>query len=72
MQDLTIEEKQERAKLTKVYNNALVVSNIIEVVTGVITRVAGKDIADSVGNESLNRSLLSNMVATRIKEKISK
>lgn len=72
MQDLTIEEKQERAKLTKVYNNALVVSNVIEVVTGVITRVAGKDIADSVGNESLNRSLLSNMVATRIKEKISK
>lgn len=72
MQDLTIEEKQERAKLTKVYSNALVVSNIVEVVTGVITRVAGKDIADSVGDESLSRSLLSNMVATRIKEKISK
>ncbi len=72
MLDLTIEEKQERAKMTKVYGNAVVVSNIIEVVTGVIVRVAGKDIADSVGGESLNRSLLSNMVASRIKEKLSK
>lgn len=72
MLDLTIEEKQERAKMTKVYGNAVVVSNIIEVVTGVIVRVAGKDIADSVGGESLNRSLLSNMVAGRIKEKLSK
>lgn len=72
MQDLTIEEKQERAKMTKVYNNAVVVSNVIEVVTGVITRVAGKDIADSVNNESLSRSLLSNMVASRIKTKLSK
>lgn len=72
MQDLTIEEKQERAKMTKVYHNAVVVSNIIEVVTGVIARVAGKDIADSVGEESLSRNLLSAMVATRIKEKLSK
>ena len=72
MQDLTIEEKQERAKMTKVFNNALVVTNIVEVVSGVITRVAGKDVADSVNKESLSRSLLSNMVATRIKEKLLK
>lgn len=72
MNDLTIEEKKERAKLTKVYENALVLSNVIEVVSSVITRVAGKDVADSVGKETLNRSLLSNMVATRIKEKVLK
>lgn len=72
MNDLTIEEKKERAKMGEVLKNALVVSNIIEVVTGVITRVAGKDVADTVGGETLNRTVLSNMIATRIKEKVLK
>lgn len=72
MNDLTIEEKKERAKMVEVLKNALVVSNIIEVVTGVITRVAGKDVADTVGDETLNRTVLSNMIATRIKEKVLK
>ncbi len=72
MNDLTIEEKKERAKMGEVLKNALVVSNIIEVVTGVITRVAGKDVADTVGDETLNRTVLSNMIATRIKEKVLK
>lgn len=72
MNDLTIEEKKERAKMDNVLSNALVVSNVIEVVTGVITRVAGKDVADTVGEESLNRTVLSNMIATRIKEKVLK
>lgn len=72
MQDLTIEEKKEQAKLERVYNNGIVISNIVEVVSGVVSRVAGKDISDSVGKETLNRSLLSHMVATRIKEKLLK
>lgn len=70
MTDLTLDEQQNAMKLDKVKQNAIPITNIIEVVTSVVIRIAGKDIADSVGKETLNRGILSNMVANEIKEKV--
>lgn len=70
MSDLTIEEQQSVVRVNKVSDNAIVLSNVVELVTSVVTRVAGKDIADTIGKESLSRSVLSGLVANRIKEKL--
>lgn len=68
--DMTIEEQQQAVKGDKVRDNAVVLSNIVELTTSVVARVAGKDVADSIENQSLNRVVLSNLVANRIKDKI--
>jgi len=70
MSDMTIEEQQQAVKGGKIRDNAVVVSNIVELATSVVSRVAGKDVADSIGKQSLSRAVLSNLVANRIKEKI--
>ncbi len=70
MSDMTIEEQQQAVKGGKIRDNAIVVSNIVELATSVVSRVAGKDVADSIGKQSLSRAVLSNLVANRIKEKI--
>lgn len=70
MSDLTVEEQQNAIKLERIKKNAIPVCNVIEVVTSVVSRIAGKDIADTVGKESLSRSILSNMVAVKVKEKV--
>lgn len=70
MSDLTLDEQQNAMKLEKAKRNAIPVCNVVELVTSVVIRIAGKDIADSVGKESLNRGILSNMVANEIKEKV--
>lgn len=70
MSDLTIEEQQDRLKTKKIVDNAVVLSNVVELATSVVIKMAGKDIADSINKQSLNRSVLSNMVANRIKEQI--
>jgi len=70
MSDLTIEEQANLLKTKKIMDNAVVLSNVVELATSVIIKIAGKDIADSINKQSLNRTVLSNMVANRIKEKM--
>lgn len=70
MSDLTIEETQSLIKTGKLFENTVVVSNIVELVSSVIARVDGKDIAYSSGEDNLSRSVLSNLVASRIKKNL--
>jgi len=70
MSDLTIEEQENIVKINKVLDNSLVISNIVELASSVIIKIAGKDIADTLDKQSLNRNVLSNLVSNRIKEKI--
>ncbi len=70
MSDLTVEEQTSQIKVTKTMDNAVVLANVIELSAGVIIKIAGKDVADTLNNQTLNRAVLSNLVANRIKEKI--
>lgn len=70
MSDLTLQEQQDAIKVNNTLDNSLVLSNIVELTTSVIIKIAGQDIADTINKESLNRNILSNLVANRIKEKI--
>ena len=72
MSDLTLQEQESIIKVQKIFDQSIVLSNVVELATSVIIKIAGKDIADSVGNQSLNRNMLSNLVANRIKEKVLK
>ncbi len=72
MSDLTVQEQEDAIKTQKIADNAVVLSNVVDLATSVIIKIAGKDIADSVGQQSLNRNMLSNLVANRVKENISK
>jgi hypothetical protein len=70
MSDLTIEEQENIGKNKRILDNAITLSNVTELAVSVILRVAGKDIADSIDKQSLNRAVLTNLVANRIKEKV--
>lgn len=70
MSDLTLDEQQSIARNKRILENAITVSNVTELTVSVILKVAGKDIADSIDKHSLNRAVLTNLVANRIKEKI--
>ena len=72
MSELTVQQQENVIKTNKIADNSIVLSNVVELATSVIIKIAGKDIADSVGNQSLNRNMLSNLVANRIKEKVLK
>lgn len=70
MSDLTVEQQQTAIRMKKIQDNAIVLSNVVELATSVIVRIAGKDIADSVTNQTLSRSVLTNLVANRVKDQI--
>lgn len=70
MPNLTLEEQQSKVKNTKTFENTVVVANIVELVASVISRVNGKDIAYSNGKDNLSRSVLNNLVASRLKNKL--
>ena len=72
MSDMTLQEQQSQLQLRKTLDNGVVLANIIEVSTNVVSRVAGKDIADSVHRQTLSRNVLANLVANRIKTRILK
>ncbi len=70
MSDLTVTEQEDKIKTTKILDNSIVLSNIIELSSSVMIKIAGKDMADTLNQQSLNRNMLSNLVSNRIKEKI--
>lgn len=70
MSDLTVQEQEDVIKVNNILDNSLVLSNILELATSVIIKISGKDISSTINKESLNRSVLSNLVANRLKEKI--
>ena len=72
MSDMTLQEQQSQLQLRKTLDNGVVLANIIEVSTNVVSRVAGKDIADSVNRQTLSRNVLANLVANRIKARVLK
>lgn len=70
MPDLTLAEQQSSITNKKILENAISLSNIVELATSVIAKIAGKDIADTIDRQSLNRGVLSNLVANRIKDQV--
>lgn len=70
MSDVVLNEQKTAAKLKNTGENANVIANVIEISVSVISKLAGKDIADALDKQSLNRTVLSNLVANRIKEKV--
>ena len=69
---MTLQEQQSQLQLRKTLDNGVVLANIIEISTSVVSRVAGKDIADSVNRQTLSRNVLANLVANRIKTRVLK
>lgn len=70
MSDLTVQEQQDLLKTKKILDNAVPLANVVELATSIVINLAGKDIADSINKQSLNRTVLSNLVANRIKQRI--
>lgn len=70
MSDMTVEEQQSVIKNKKIFDNAVVTSNIIELVAGTLSRVNGKDVAYTSGKDNLSRKVLNNLVSVRLKNKL--
>lgn len=69
-EDLLPEENLSSSEIEALQTNTIILSNIIELATSVIINLSGKDIADTINNKSVNRSILSNIVANEIKKDI--
>ena len=72
MNDLTIEEQRTQMALRKVVDNAAVISNITELVSKVISDLAGKDIAEEIDGDRLTKSVLTNLVGGKLKNRVLK
>lgn len=72
MADLTlgVKEQYNKVRHDRIKENGIVLANVIELASNVISGMAGKDIADTLNKQTLNRSMLANLIATRIKEQL--
>lgn len=72
MADLTLSvtEQTDLIRRNRVEENGIVLANVIELAANVISGMAGTDIADTINKQTLNRSVLANLIAGRIKEQL--
>lgn len=70
MSDMNLPEVQNQQLATAVTDNAIVLSNIVELATSTVRQIARKNLADVLGDQSQAREVVSNAVANRIKEKL--
>lgn len=68
--DLTMKEKEDVVKNGRIFNNAVVLSNIVELTSSVISKVHGQDASYTSNNDTLGRGVLNNLVASRLKAKL--
>lgn len=67
---MNLPEVQNQQLATAVTDNAIVLSNIVELATSTVRQIARKNLADVLGDQSQAREVVSNAVANRIKEKL--
>lgn len=72
MADLTLSvtEQTDLIRRNRIKENGIVLANVIELAANVISGMAGTDIADTINKQTLNRSVLANLIAGRIKEQL--
>lgn len=68
MSDSVLQDISNQAKINHVHANAVVVANIVEVVSSVIKNIATSDVSSALSEDGLSSDVLSNIVANRIKE----
>lgn len=69
MPDAIIEEQPNPISKQQILD-ATVLANVIELTVSVVKGFADKDTAGAINNEGMTRQVLSNIVASRIKETI--
>lgn len=70
MSDLNIQKTPEQQLACAVTDNAIVLSNVVELATSVVRQMAKQDLSDALGDQTQSREVVSNTVANRIKEKL--
>lgn len=51
-----------------IVQNAVILSNVIELATGIVLNMGGEDTAAAVNRDGMSRAVLANIVANRIKD----
>lgn len=69
--DLTLQETQDQQTAQAISSNAIVLSNVVELATSVVRQMAKQDLAQSLGDQSQTREVLTNIVANRVKQKLA-
>lgn len=64
-----IEQELSALKISQLGSNTAVLANIFELVSKVISNIANSDISESLG-KNLNKSVLMNLIANNIQEKL--
>lgn len=70
MPDSIITEITQQNKINHMHANAVVIANIVELVSSVVKNIASKDTSESLSSEGLSSQVLGNIVANRIKERV--
>lgn len=70
MSDMTIPEMQERQLTQAVTDNAIVLSNVVELATSVVRQMASAGLAQVLGDQTQTREVVSSTVANRIKDRL--
>lgn len=65
-----MQEIVNQSKINSVHQNAVIIANIIELTTSCVKRIAVSEVSTALGDDSLNRDVLTHIVANRIKEKL--
>lgn len=56
----------------KKVQNAIVLANASEVITGIIKKVAGNDISNSLNGSKISNEIITSLVIQRINQQVSK
>lgn len=70
MADLTVEQMQSDQKVQAITSNAIVLSNVVELVTSVVRAMAQQDVSGAMSNGTQTRDIVANTVTNHIKHKL--
>lgn len=68
--DIKFSEQQMYLKNERIYKNAAVLANVLELSSSVIAKVCESELSDTINGDSITKSVLLNIVANRIKDRV--
>lgn len=69
-QELLVNDKQITQRNKDIMHNAVVLANVLELSSSVISSIAGRDVSNTLSSETVTKRVLLDIIANRIKNSV--
>lgn len=71
-ENITLDEQKAIIRNNQIYDNAVVLSNILEITSSIMAKISSDHVSRTINNDSVTKGVLLSYAASQLREKLIK